>query len=215
MSDNQINNELNNGNMPQRIEVKHLDRSPKKDNSLLKEVLSWVKMIALGAIIGVLLVVFVIQRDNVYGDSMYPTLISGEVIFTEKISTYFHNYHRGDIVILDGHDMPGYNREEFLIKRIIALPGETIRISDGKVYIKEVGASDFVLLDEPYLSDDVVTTIMSSGIDEVTLGADEYFCMGDNRMVSNDSRNLGPFSVDRIKGIALIGVFPFDHFGLL
>lgn len=191
------------------------ETSEVKDNAVLKEVLSWIKMIAVGAIIGILLVVFVIQRDNVFGDSMFPTLISGEVIFTEKISTYFHNYHRGDIVILDGHDMPGYNREEYLIKRIIALPGETIKIEEGKVYIKEVGAADFVLLDEPYLQDDVVTTVMFDGYSEVTLADNEYFCMGDNRIVSNDSRNLGPFSVDRIKGIAFIAVFPFDHFGLL
>lgn len=211
--ENKNNDELN---FDALSEVKHLPADNKSSEvALVKEILSWVKMIALGAIVGVLLVLFVVQRDNVYGDSMFPNLINGEVIFTEKISTYFDNYHRGDIVILDGHDMIGYNREEYLIKRIIALPGESIRIEDGKVYIKAVGASDYALLDEPYLGDDVNTLVMLGGYSEVTLGENEYFCMGDNRIVSNDSRNLGPFTSNRIKGIAFIAVFPFDHFGLL
>lgn len=179
----------------------------------IKEILSWIKMIVIGAIVGVLLVVFVIQRDNVYGDSMYPTLVSGEIIFTEKVSTYFDHYKRGDIVILDGEDMPDYNREEYLVKRIIALPGETIRFQDGYVYIKKVGESEFYKLEEPYLTEGMMT--YAGRQSEVTLGENEYYCLGDNRIVSNDSRNLGPFSSDRIKGIAVIGVYPFDHFGLL
>ena len=187
--------------------------------AIIKEILSWVRTIAIGVIIGVLLVVFVIQRDNVYGDSMYPTLENGYVVFTEKISTYFNNFDRGDIVILDGHDMEGYNHEEYLIKRVVGLPGETIRITEGKVYIKPADSDEFFELKENYLEDGVETVVMSSGIEkgynEITLGPDEYYCMGDNRPVSNDSRNLGPFSSDRIKGIAVIVVYPFTAFGLL
>ncbi|MCQ2531842.1 MAG: signal peptidase I [Saccharofermentans sp.] len=188
-----------------------------------KEILSWIRTIALGVIIGVLVVVFVVQRDNVYGDSMCNTLQSGDIVFTEKISTYFHNFDRGDIVILDGHDMEGYNHEEYLIKRIIGLPGETIKIEDGKVYILEVGATEFYELKEDYLDHDISwqggTTVVAHGLmngyDCVTLGEDEYYCMGDNRPVSNDSRNLGPFSEDRIKGIAFIRVYPLEKFGLI
>ena len=187
--------------------------------SVAKEVLSWVKTIALGVIIGVLVVVFIVQRDNVYGDSMLSTLHSGDIVFTEKVSTYFNNYDRGDIVILDGSNMEGYNHEEYLIKRIVGLPGETIRIENGRVYIKEVGATEFYELQEDYLDPGTTTFVMAFGLehgyDEVVLGDNEFFCMGDNRSVSNDSRNLGPFTEDRIKGIAFIRVYPIADFGLL
>ena len=186
---------------------------------IISTILDWLIAIAVGVLIGILLVVFVIQRDNVYGDSMLPNLRNGYMVMTDKVSTYFDNYERGDIVILDGENMEGYNHDEYLIKRIVGLPGETIRIADGHVYIREVGASDFYMLDEHYLVEGTMTSVMSTGIqrgyDEITLGADEYYCMGDNRPVSNDSRNLGPFSSDRIKGIAFIIIYPFNEFGLI
>ncbi|MBQ7274179.1 MAG: signal peptidase I [Clostridiales bacterium] len=197
------------------VEVKPGDRK----NEIIASILDWLIAIAIGVLAGILLVVFVVQRDNVYGDSMVPNLRDGYIVMTDKVSTYFDNYHRGDIVILDGEDMEGYNHDEYLIKRIVGMPGETIRIADGHVYIREVGAADFYMLDEPYLADGVETYVMSWGFErgynEVTLGPDEYYCMGDNRPVSNDSRNLGPFSSDRIKGIAFVIIYPFNAFSLI
>ena len=181
------------------------------------EGLSWLKSICIGVLIGVLLVVFVCQRDNVYGPSMQPTLDDGDVAYVQKISTYLKNYERGDIVILDGSDMEGYSHEEYLIKRIVGLPGETVKFTNGKVYIKKVGESEFTELDEPYLPADTITTLSGTGIakgyEEITLSPDEYFCLGDHRQVSNDSRNLGPFTAKRIKGVVLIRVYPFKKFG--
>ena len=195
------------------IEVRPEDRK----TEIISASLDWFIAIAIGILAGVLLVIFVVQKDNVYGDSMVPTLKSGYVVMTEKISTYIDSYHRGDIVILNGSGMDGYNHEEYLIKRIVGMPGETIRIADGRVYIREAGAADFYVLDEPYLEQGVETYVMSYGLDkgydEVTLGDNEYFCMGDNRPVSNDSRNLGPFTADRIKGIAFLVIYPFNSFG--
>ncbi len=196
-------------------EVKPEDRK----QVIISAILDWLIAIAIGVLVGVLMVVFVVQKDNVYGDSMLPNLRSGFVVLAEKISTYSDNYERGDIVILDGHDMEGYNHEEYLIKRIVGLPGETVRIADGHVYIREVGATDFYMLEEPYLDATVITSVMSSGLErgygEITLGEDEYYCLGDNRPVSNDSRSLGPFSADRIKGIAFLIIYPFNEFGLI
>ena len=195
------------------IEVRPEDRK----TEIISASLDWFIAIAIGILAGVMLVIFVVQKDNVYGDSMVPTLKSGYVVMTEKISTYIDSYHRGDIVILNGSGMDGYNHEEYLIKRIVGLPGETLRIADGRVYIREAGAADFYVLDEPYLEQGVETYVMSYGLDkgydEVTLGDNEYFCMGDNRPVSNDSRNLGPFTADRIKGIAFLVIYPFSSFG--
>lgn len=197
------------------IEVKPEDRK----NAIISSILEWLIAIAVGVLVGVLLVIFVVQKDNVYGDSMMPNLRNGFVVMTEKISTYFDNYDRGDIVILDGENMEGYNHEEYLIKRIVGLPGETVRIANGFVYIREAGASDFYLLDEPYLDAGVTTFVTSSGAergyDEITLGENEYYCLGDNRPISNDSRNLGPFSSDRIKGIAFVILYPFNEFSFL
>ncbi|MBQ1894734.1 MAG: signal peptidase I [Clostridiales bacterium] len=190
-----------------------------KRKKIRHEALDWLKTILIGVTVGVLLVVFVIQRDNVYGPSMQPTLYDGYVVFTEKISTYFDKYDRGDVVILDGHGMIGYDKDEYLIKRIIGLPGDTIRIADGNVYLKKKGDTEFYLLEESYLAEGTRTTVMAYGMemgyDEITLGSDEYYCMGDNRPVSNDSRNLGPFDEDRIKGVAILIVYPFNAFGLL
>ena len=197
------------------VEIKPADRK----TAIISAVLDWLIAIAIGVLAGILLVVFVVQRDNVYGDSMVPTLRDGYIVMTEKVSTYFDNYDRGDIVILDGEDMEGYNHEEYLIKRIVGLPGETVRIADGHVYIREAGAAEFYMLDEPYLVDGVETYVMSWGLDrgynEITLGPDEYYCLGDNRPVSNDSRNLGPFSADRIKGIAFVIIYPFNAISFL
>ena len=183
------------------------------------EILDWLRTICIGVLAGIFIVVFLVQRDNVYGDSMVPTLSSGDVIFAQKIATYFKSYNRGDIVILDGKNMEGYTRKEYLVKRIVGLPGETIRIADGAVYIKPADSEDFYLLQENYLPAGTTTYVMDTGMrkgyNEITLADDEYFCMGDNRPVSNDSRNLGPFTVDRIKGIAVIRVYPFSDFGLI
>ncbi|MCR4687918.1 MAG: signal peptidase I [Saccharofermentans sp.] len=185
-----------------------------KTRSNAEELLDWLRTICIGVIVGVLIVVFVIQRDNVYGDSMMPTLNSGDVIFTQKISTYFHNYDRGDIVVLNGKDMPGYNHSEYLIKRIVGLPGETIRIADGVVYIKPKDSTEFYVLEENYLPEGLQTTVMDSGLakgyDEITLADNEYYCLGDNRPVSNDSRTLGPFTEDRIVAVAVVRVYPFN-----
>lgn len=195
----------------------HVTKDSHSKNKIKREVLDWVKTILIGVLAGVILVVFVIQRDNVYGNSMDPTLTDGSVVFTEKISTYSKKFDRGDIVVLDGKNMDGYDQDEYLIKRIIGLPGETVRIEDGKVYIKKKGGTDFYLLEESYLADGIETYVMSRGLalgyDEVSLGPNEYYCMGDNRPVSNDSRNLGPFNVKRIKGVAIFQVYPFSKFG--
>ena len=148
---------------------------------------------------------------------MFPTLKDKEMVLIEKISTYFDNFDRGDIVVLDGSNMEGYNHEEGLVKRIVGLPGETLVFRGGSVYIKKPDSDTFELLEEPYLPEGIETYGNNiegpNGFDEITLGPDEYFCMGDNRGISNDSRYLGPFSADRIKGIVFVRIYPFSEFG--
>ena len=183
------------------------------------EIFDWLRTICIGVLAGIFIVVFLIQRDDVYGSSMMPTLSQGDIVFAQKISTYFDSYKRGDILVLDGKNMEGYNKKEYLIKRLIGLPGETVRIADGAVYIKPADSDEFYLLQENYLPEGTKTVMMEDGIrkgyDEITLGENEYFCLGDNRPVSNDSRNLGPFTEDRIKGVAIIRVYPLNEIKVL
>ncbi len=183
------------------------------------EVFDWLRTICIGVLAGIFIVVFLVQRDNVYGDSMKPVLSSGDVVFAQKISTYFRSYKRGDILVLDGKDMEGYNSKEYLIKRVVGLPGETVRIADGHVYIKPADSDEFFLLQENYLPSGTQTTMrehgLKKGYDEITLADDEYYVLGDNRPVSNDSRNLGPFTAKRIKGVAVIRVFPLNEIKVL
>ena len=180
-----------------------------KERSLLYTIFDTVRYIAIGLLVGILLVVFVIQRNDVYGSSMEPTLHSGDAVFVEMISVYTGNFSRGDIVTIDAKGMEGYSHEENLIKRIVGLPGETIKIEDGNVYINGV------LLDESeYLPEGTKTYVgaegQARGYQEVTLGPDEYYCMGDNRGGSNDSRRMGPFKKKQIEAKVLARIYPFN-----
>ena len=183
------------------------------------EIFDWIRTICIGVLAGIFIVVFLAQRDDVSGDSMVPTLISGDIVFTQKLSNYFHSYKRGDIVVLDGKNMEGYDSKEYLIKRIIGLPGETVKIEDGNVFIKSADSDEFYRLQEEYLITGTKTFMgeggLRKGYDEVTLGENEYYVLGDNRPVSNDSRYLGPFTADRIKGVAVIRVFPLNEIKVL
>lgn len=190
------------------VEKKDKEES-EKEKSAIYMFLDTIKFVAIGLLVGILLVVFVIQRNDVYGSSMEPTLYTGDAVFVEMISVYTGNFHRGDIITIDAKGMEGYTHEENLIKRIIGLPGETIKIADGNVYINGE------LLDESdYLPAGTKTFVgaegQSRGYDEVTLGPDEYYCMGDNRGGSNDSRRMGPFKKKQIDAKVLMRIYPFN-----
>ncbi|MBR4011132.1 MAG: signal peptidase I [Clostridiales bacterium] len=180
-----------------------------KEKSALYMFFDTVKFVAIGLLIGILLVVFVVQRNDVYGSSMEPTLHTGDAVFVEMISVYTGNFSRGDIITIDAKGMDGYAHEENLIKRIVGLPGETIKIADGNVYINGE------LLDESdYLPAGTMTYVgaegQARGYDEITLGPDEYYCMGDNRGGSNDSRRMGPFKKSQIDAKVLMRIYPFN-----
>lgn len=202
--------------IPSKIVVRRVRTKPvevlpgaPKDKGLLYSLLDTLRFISLGLVIGILLVVFVVQRNDVYGPSMEPTLHEKDAVFVEMVSKYFTDPQRGDIMTIDATGLPGYTKKEKIIKRLIGLPGETVTIRDGSVYINGV------LLDEPYLADNVPTymndTGAASGYDDITLGTDEYFFMGDNRGASLDSRVLGPITASRIKANVIAKIYPFDE----
>lgn len=126
---------------------------------------------------------FIVQPFRMTGSSMTPTLLHGNYFLTEKISFKSSALRRGDIVVVK--DPRSTDRD--LVKRIVALPNERVRISEGKVYI------DGQALDEPYLQE--INTEASAFLkedQEFLIPADRYVVLGDNRSQSIDSREFGP-----------------------
>lgn len=138
---------------------------------------------------------FVVEAYVIHGRSMEPTFRDSERLLISKFAPRFEELHRGDIVIFNHPDEPGKR----LIKRVIGLPGETIRIEDGYVFVN--GAR----IDEPYLDEKLHDFYNMRALD---LDADHYFVLGDNRDISNDSRRMGPISRDAIVGKALVLFYP-------
>ena len=171
----------------------------------LLQFLDWVKTFLLIILIGLFITLFVVQRNTISGPSMEPTLHDKDQIIVEKISKHF-SINRGDIVTIDEKDV-GYP-DNLLIKRIIGLPGEKIELKDGKVFINDQ------VLQEDYLAQDVKTQpdpVRNEKV--VTLGENEYYVLGDNRLVSKDSRRIGPIHKNQIIGKLLIRFYPFDSIG--
>lgn len=175
-------------------------------------VMETARNLSIAFVAAMLLVVFVIQRNNVNGPSMEPNLYNKDSVIVEMISKYFTTPQRGDIMAVNATGLPGYSETSAIVKRVIGLPGETVTISNGFVYINGV------LLDEPYLGDDVQTIVDESGIargnNSITLGEGEYYFMGDNRGLSLDSRVMGPITTSRIKSHVIAKIYPFNDMEL-
>ena len=142
---------------------------------------------------------FLAEPIRVDGDSMIPTLINNEDMLVEKVSYWFQDPTRGDMVICF---YPGYT--ESCVKRVIGLPGETVSITDGLIYI------DGTALDES----DYWTGEIIGNMYPVTVGAREVFVVGDNRNGSKDSRNpyVGCIPYSKVVGRVIAVVWPFSTF---
>lgn len=170
------------------------------------EVMEWIKSILLAIIIAILIKSFVFNTTYVLGNSMYPTLYEKDRLFANKIPLYFSGPDRGEIVVLKAPD--AVNKD--YIKRVIGIEGDTVAITDGKVYLNGE------LLIEDYIDDGAYTHIYGENYWEVPKG--HVFVLGDNREegASKDSRYFGCISVDTLKGITSFRYFPFNNrFGKL
>ncbi|MEE0421432.1 MAG: signal peptidase I [Lachnospiraceae bacterium] len=176
-----------------------------KEKSTMREVISMLIYIAIVLALTFLVVRYVGQRTQVSGDSMYPTLHNGDNLIVDKLSYRFKDPERYDIIVFPYQ----YKEETYYIKRIIGLPGETVQIIDGTIYIN--GS----VLDENYGREKMVSSGLA--LDEIQLGEDEYFVLGDNRNASSDSRepDVGNIHRDDIIGRAFIRIWPFSRFGIL
>ena len=166
----------------------------------------WIKDIIIAGLIALLIMTF-IKPTIVKESSMQPTLYANNYIFLSKQAYFFSEPKRGDIVVFHTDLTTSDGHEKLLIKRIIGLPGETITITEGNVFV------DDVLLDEPYIKEN-----MTAGyIDHLEVAEGDVFVMGDNRGVSIDSRDsrVGCIPIDLIVGKAFFRLYPFDTIGLL
>ena len=157
---------------------------------VIKEVIPYIVIV----VVVVLIRTFIITPVRVDGDSMKNTLKNGDILLLYKLSSI----NRFDIIVLDEE-----KDNEKIIKRIIGLPGDTVAIKKGKIYINDK------VIDDEYAYGE------TSDYDKVTLGDDEYFILGDNRLISKDSRYFGPIKEKEIKGKIVFRLFPFTKIGMV
>jgi len=178
----------------------------KNKKSLFKKqlYLAWdfLKIVLIAAIIVLPIRYFLFQPFIVKGESMVPTFQSGDYLIVDEISYKFGDPQRGDVVVLK---YPLDLSQRF-IKRIIGLPGETVEVKDGKVYIEKDG-KDITLNEKKYLPGLLIT----DGDIRITLPEGKYFVMGDNRQFSFDSRKWGLLPREDIVGKAVLRVFPITN----
>ena len=168
----------------------------------------WVLVVGIALFVAIIVRTFVLAHYQVEGNSMFSTLHPGDRVFVNKLSYRLHDPNRGDVVVL--HELSGANGERDLIKRVIALPGETIEIDNCEVFIDPDGAgtAPAVRLDEPYLDASVRASRgwCEYGPTDVPVG--HVFVMGDNRDHSSDSRQIGPISEKDLVGRAFVVFWP-------
>lgn len=162
-----------------------------------------VKVTVLALAIVVPIRYFLIQPFYVKGASMEPNFHDNEYLIINEITYRFADPERGNVVVFKYPRDP----EQYFIKRVIGLPGESVKIDNGLVYLKTVGSADYQLLDEGGYLDAYVKTYPNL---EVTVGEGEYFVMGDNRSASLDSRIFGAVSRDFIVGKTWLRAWPLN-----
>jgi signal peptidase I len=175
---------------------------PSRPERHLRALRTWLRDLFFSIAASLFIIVFVYQPVKVEGGSMEPGLEDQERIFINKLAYRLENIQRGDIIVFS---YPRDPRKSF-IKRVIGLPGDRVRVYDGKVYLNGR------LIAEPYVPEEYLD---SRSYPEIRVPADSYFVLGDHRSMSNDSRDFGPVQRSYIYGKAVFGYWPMDKMGVL
>jgi signal peptidase I len=169
-------------------------------SSLRSDLRSWARDLLLALGLAAIIIVFLYQPVKVEGTSMAPLLSDNERIFINKFVYRFEPIERGDVVVF----WYPLDRSKSFIKRVIGLPGETVEIRQGRVYVNGNR------LDETYVPPQYADP-SSYGL--IKVPPDEYFVLGDHRVSSNDSRVFGTVPNRYIYGKAVFAYWPMDRFG--
>lgn len=189
------------------------DGKDKKKNTRIVSIFEWVESAVFAVVLVVLLFTFVFRIVGIDGSSMVPTLHDQDRVI---ISNIFYTPKTGDIVVLDtSEDTIVFNGRPYakpLIKRVIAVGGQTVEVTSGTSEGQTVYV-DGIPLSEDYVN--LATLMKSAGQTKITVPEGEVFVMGDNRGESLDSRAFGCISEDSIVGRALVRIFPIADFDVL
>lgn len=154
---------------------------------------------------------FLIIPFYVKGESMVPNFSDREYLIIDEITYRFREPERGEIIVFRYSENP----QEFFIKRVIGLPGESVKFKDGFVYVYNQENPDGLKLDEAYLASDTKT--LSNGYptnEKIAVGENQFFVLGDNRMFSKDSRSFGPVNKSFLVGKVLLRGLPLNKITL-
>jgi len=175
---------------------------PRPTKSFTDGLIEWAKVIAIALFISLPIRYFVAEPFVVNGASMDPTFASGQFLIVDRISYKFSEPKRGDVIVFEYPNNPSI----YYIKRIIGLPGETVKIKDGIVTVENKDFPKGFALNEPYI--DISHKSQDTLIEK--LNSNEYFVMGDNRNQSSDSRAWGPLEYSYIVGKPALRLLPFN-----
>lgn len=190
---------------------------PKNDlQSQLRGLIEWVA-VAVGALaVALLIKAFLLQAFYIPSASMHPTLVEDDRVLVNKLSYRFGDVQRGDIVVFHRPEGAPGEIDDF-IKRVIALPNETVSFSEGTVFVDGLPLGEDYIDDAPSTSDQVIPGCDNSPAvaDTCQVPDGMVFVMGDNRQASFDSRRFGPIDEDSIVGRAFLKVWPLGDIGFL
>ncbi len=181
------------------------EEGEEKKKSAFSEVISFIRDLAICMVIALLVTNFIISPVRVSGRSMYPTLEDSSIGFSNILGFKLGHLNRFDIAIIY---IPEKN--EYLVKRVIGLPGDTVSYTNGQLYIDEEPVEES-FLDGSYKAQ--YGDHFMTDVEPITLGDDEYYCLGDNRPHSTDSRFYGPFKKENIRSKGIFILYPFSNAG--
>ncbi|MBZ5662042.1 MAG: signal peptidase I [Acidobacteriia bacterium] len=174
--------------------------APEATPPLRRELRSWGRDLVIALSLAVVIIIFFYQPVKVEGTSMTPLISDQERIFINKFVYRFEPIARGDVVVF----WYPLDRSKSFIKRVVGLPGDTVEIREGQVFVNGK------YLPEPYVPPESADM---NNFSPTRIPKGEYFVMGDHRISSNDSRIFGPVPRNFIYGKAVFAYWPVDHFG--
>ncbi len=192
-------------------DAKKKKKKEKPKKTVKQEIMSWIWTLLAALVIATVVRMFVFEPIRVDGGSMNNTLADGEIVFVSKLDYEFGEMQRGDVVICRYPGRTGtsihigaalsLDSYTLFVKRLVALPGDTVEISAGKLYV-----NGLIVEDPAFMAS------TPRDFARVTLGDNQYFVMGDNRYTSHDSRadDVGPIGKEAIMGKVKCVLFPFN-----